>query len=100
MFSYLMRHSYAFFQNHFAGSLTKKITDIATNIESIFSIVKVWFFPRILAVIVSTITLFIVVKPIFGIILFVWAILFIYLSYIAARSSEKVAREYSEAATK
>lgn len=99
MFSYLMRHSYAFFQNHFAGSLTKKITDIATNIESIFGIVKVWFFPRILAVIVSTITLFIVVKPIFGIILFLWAILFIYLSYVAARSSEKVARESSEAAT-
>ena len=35
MFSYLMHHSHAFFQNHFAGSLTRKITDMVDNIEAL-----------------------------------------------------------------
>ncbi len=30
MFNYLMFHSYAFFQNNFAGTLTKKIFDMST----------------------------------------------------------------------
>lgn len=99
MFAYLMHHSYAFFQNNFSGSLTRKIFNMA-DVEQIISIFNEWFYPRIFAIIISSITLFIVVKPIFGIILFVWAILFIYLTYLSATKSEKLARALSEADAK
>ena len=100
MFIYLMRHSYTFFQNNFSGSLTKKIFDIAENVERVISTIKVAVFPRILALVISSVTLFTVVQPIFGIILLIWTIAFVYISYVVASSSEKIAREYGEAATK
>lgn len=100
MFSYLMHHSHAFFQNHFAGSLTKKISDMAENIEAIIQIPFQLFFPRILSILIASITLFTVVQPIFGIILFVWALSFMGLSYMAAISSEKVSRDISECGAK
>ncbi|MCL5260259.1 MAG: ABC transporter ATP-binding protein/permease [Gammaproteobacteria bacterium] len=99
MFEYLMHHSHAFFQNNFSGSLSKKIFDIA-NIEQLIGIINELFYPRIFAILISSITLFIVVKPIFGIILFLWAIFFVCFSYSAAKKLEKLAGLYSEAFAK
>jgi ATP-binding cassette subfamily B protein len=84
MFGYLLDHSYAFFQNTFAGNLTKKIADMAENIEPLISIPN-GFFTRFFAAIIASFTLFTVVQPIFGIILFVWTILFVSISFIAAK---------------
>lgn len=100
MFSYLINHSYEFFQNNFAGSLTRKISDMAVNVESFINIVKNAILPRLLAIIISTGTLFVVVSPIFGIILFTWTVAFVFLSYVVAKRSESLARELSEDATK
>jgi ATP-binding cassette subfamily B protein len=100
MFIYLMRHSYTFFQNNFSGSLTKKIFDMCQNVERIISTIKVAVFPRILAMIISSVTLFAVVQPIFGVILFLWTIVFVAISYVVARSSEKIARENAEASAR
>jgi ATP-binding cassette subfamily B protein len=100
MFSYLMRHSHAFFQNHFAGSLTKKISDMAENIEAIIDMPFQLFFPRIFSILIASITLFTVVQPIFGIFLFVWSLSFMGFSYLAAKSSEKISRELSETGAK
>lgn len=100
MFAYLMRHSHAFFQNHFAGSLSKKISDMAENIEEVIKTPFELFFPRIFSIIIASITLFTVVDPIFGTILFVWALTFMGLSYIAAISSEKISRNLSETGAK
>ena len=100
MFSYLMHHSYTFFQNNFSGSLSRKIYDMASYIDQIISIFNEWFYPRIFAMIISSITLFIVVKPIFGIILFAWSILFVFLSFLVAKKSEKLARLHSATAAK
>ncbi len=49
MFEYLMQHSHAFFQNNFAGNLTKKMADMAENIEPLISIPNEWFYPRLFA---------------------------------------------------
>ncbi len=100
MFAYLMHHSHAFFQNNFAGSLTKKISDMAENVEAVIKTPFELFFPRIFSTIIASVTLFTVVEPIFGTILFVWAITFMGLSYLAAKSSEKISRELSEAGSK
>jgi ATP-binding cassette subfamily B protein len=99
MFAYLMNHSYAFFQNNFTGSLTRKIFDME-DIEKIVSIFNEWFYPRLFAIIISSVTLCLVVSPIFGAILFTWATSFVYLSYRAARNSAELARQCSEAGSK
>lgn len=97
MFDYLMNHSYLFFQNSFTGNLTKKIADMAENIEPLISIPNEWFYPRLFALMIACGTLFAVVHPTFGIILFTWAMGYVYISYIAAKKSENYAREFSEA---
>src|SRR5580704_13839873 len=100
MFTYLMKHSHDFFQNHFAGSLSKKISDMAENIEEVIKTPFELFFPRIFSILIASITLFTVVDPIFGTILFVWSLTFMGLSYVAARGSEKISRNLSEAGAK
>ena len=100
MFAYLMHHSHAFFQNNFTGSLTKKIFDMAENIEEVIKTPFESFFPRIFSIMIASITLFTVVAPIFGTILFIWALTFMGLSYLAAKSSEKISRELAEARAK
>jgi len=100
MFAYLMEHSHAFFQNNFSGSLSRKIFDMGSNIDQIIGIFNEWFYPRLIAMVIASITLFVVVKPIFGIILSAWAIVFVFLSFMAAKKSENLARLNSEAAAK
>lgn len=99
VFTYLLHHSHDFFQNTFTGSLTKKISDLV-EIENIISIPNDWFIPRLLALIIASVTLFTAVHPIFGIILFVWTILFVGFSYIASRRSENLSRLHSESGAK
>lgn len=98
VFSYLLHHSHDFFQNTYTGSLTKKIGDLI-EIELLISIPMEFYF-RFFALLVACITLFITVNPIFGLILFLWSVLFIYFSYLASKKSEKHARKYSEAGAK
>ncbi|OGT63091.1 MAG: hypothetical protein A3E85_03870 [Gammaproteobacteria bacterium RIFCSPHIGHO2_12_FULL_45_12] len=100
MFTYLMEHSHTFFQNNFSGSLSRKIFDMGSNIDQIIGIFNEWFYPRLIAMVIASVTLFVVVKPIFGIILSVWAIAFVFLSFMAAKKSENLARLNSEAAAK
>jgi len=96
---YLMQHSHAFFQNHFSGRLTKTVTDLAVNTESLISILNEWFYVRILAILIAAVTFFTVIKPIFGIIVFVWAVFFIYIAFKSSKDSEKYARSFSEASS-
>ena len=64
VFSYLLRHSPAFFENSFTGSLTKKISDLV-DIEALISIPIEWFYLRLFPMFFASITLFKVVHPIF-----------------------------------
>lgn len=100
MFAYLLNHSYEFFQNHFSGSLARKIFDMGSYIDQIVIIFNEWFYPRFFAMLIASATLFIVVKPVFGIILLAWSILFMFFSFYAAKQSESLARINSEAAAK
>lgn len=97
MYSYLIRHSYSFFQNSFSGSLTKKIFDMTTNVELMIRMVNESFFLIICALITSSITLLITVHYIFAIILVIWAIFFMCLSYISSIKLENYSKYLSEA---
>lgn len=96
VFSYLLHHSQAFFQNTFAGNLTKKLGDLSERATELISIFIEWFYFRFFTLIVAIITLFVTVNQIFSAILLTYAVLFIYLSYVASRGSEQLARNFSE----
>jgi ATP-binding cassette subfamily B protein len=93
---YLLEHSYTFFHSTSSGALTKKITDLMENIEPLINIPNEWFYPRVLAAAIASMTLSVVVHPIFGFILLSWAILFVFLSYLAAKKAEGYSRHFSE----
>jgi ATP-binding cassette subfamily B protein len=100
MFDYLLHHSHGYFQNHFAGALTKKIFDMVTYGEQMIQIVNEWFYPRAFALIIASAMLWKVVHPILGVILFVWTSLFILGSYYAAKLGEKYAKHVAECGVK
>ena len=100
MFSYVLQHSPAFFQNTFAGNVTNKITTMADNIEPLISIPSDLFIPRLFAICIACFTLMKVVHPILGFILVVWAVLFVSFSYIARKGTETLSKELSESISK
>jgi ATP-binding cassette subfamily B protein len=95
VFTYLLHHSYAFFQNTFTGSLTKKIGDLVERQSELVNLL-VDLCDRVFVQLVAMITLASVVNPIFGVIIFSYAIVFVYISYIAAIGAEKYARHLAE----
>jgi ATP-binding cassette subfamily B protein len=60
--TYLQHHSYDIFQNTFTGSLTKQISDLV-EVENIVNIPNEWFIPRLLALIIASVTLYVAVHP-------------------------------------
>ncbi|MDF1646519.1 MAG: ABC transporter ATP-binding protein [Legionellaceae bacterium] len=100
VFAYVLKHSYAFFQDHFVGSLTRKIVDLVVNTEMFISIPNEWFISRGLAALVASLTLFQVVHPIFGIILLTWGVLFVGLSYFFSKHAEVLSKKNAEAFSK
>lgn len=100
LLSYLLNHSYHFFQNHFTGTLTKKISDLMENLEPLVQIPNEWFYPRLLAAIIAGGTLYYTVHPIFTFILITWALLFVTSSYWLSKYSEKYSHELAQSATR
>ena len=96
LFSFLMNNSYDFFQNHFAGSITQQVFNMINNVEIIIQIINEWFYPRVFALIITSTTLFIMVPPIFGIIIIVWGACFVCLSYIASKPLNLLSQKLSE----
>jgi len=96
MFSFLINNSYDFFQNNFTGSITQQVFNMINNVEIIIQTFNEWFYPRIFALIISSSMLFIMVPPIFGIIIIIWGGCFVYLSYLASKPLNRLAHNLSE----
>lgn len=79
MFDYLTEHSYRYFQNNFAGSLSNKIGDMHSGVISILTTLDDAF-AQLLGLIVA-IGMMLLVHPIFGVILLGWAASFLCISY-------------------
>lgn len=95
MFSYVSNHSYAFFQEQFAGAISKKISDMGESLEPVIRIPNEVFIPRVFAVIVAALML-LFVKPIFSIIIITWSVLYVLMTYYLASGSEKHVRVFME----
>lgn len=97
MFDYLIPHSYDFFQRNFAGTLTKKIFDMSTHVEKLIQIFNEWFYPRVMALIVASVSMWMIVKPIFGIVLFLWTFIYILFSFLGSKWTERYSHDLSDA---
>ena len=97
MHQYVLKHSYAFFQDNFTGGLTKKIFDMASNFEELIRIPHAQFFTGTLRLLVSSGLLFYVVHPAFSVILIVWSVLFVYMTYWLSKNTINYSKQLSEA---
>ncbi|MDO8617433.1 MAG: ABC transporter ATP-binding protein [Candidatus Uhrbacteria bacterium] len=83
-FHHLLRHSYQFFTDNFAGSLVRRIHRLSRAFEEIFDILKESF----LAIFITVIGMIIVVyqrSPVIAGIIFGWTLFFIIINYSFAR---------------
>ena len=79
MFDYLTEHSYRYFQNNFAGSLSNKIGDMHSGVITILTTLDDAF-AQLLGLIVA-IGIMLLVHPLFAVILMCWAASFLCISY-------------------
>ena len=95
MFSYLNLHSHNYFQNNFAGSLINKIVDMLGGVVTIITISEE-IFGQILAFTIALTTLAFV-SPIFAIILIVWVIIFMLITFAFLKPIQQLSHVFAEA---
>jgi ATP-binding cassette subfamily B protein len=96
MHHYLTQHSYRYFGEHFSGSLSKKIFDLVTGVESLIQILVHKILPPALAVLISSAILY-TVNPFFCLTLLIWALAYVFFAYAMSKKSEQLAYDLSEA---
>jgi len=80
-FNYLHKHSYNFFNNNFSGSLVKKVNRMVYS----FEVISDKFYYELLPLIARILIIFVVLlwlRPLIGIVMFVWTVLFLFLNYL------------------
>lgn len=96
VFDYVQRHSYRYFSNQFAGSLSNKINDLPQSMSRTIQLFTVIFIPVFVAIIIST-TLFFFLKPVFAIILLTWIAIHMSICLFTARKCDHLALVHAEA---
>lgn len=91
----MMDHSHHTFQNYFAGSLGNKIKDVMSGIPSILQLLVDRFFSHFLALVIAVYTLALA-SPKFALIFSIWAIIYLYGSYRASITAQKLSDIASE----
>lgn len=97
MFAYLNRHSYSYFQNNFAGSLSNKISDMTNGTIAILHIIEDAFAQSI-GVLVAITTMFIV-HLVFACIFLIWAISFISTAYYFSKRIQVLSNVFATSKT-
>lgn len=95
VFDYVQRHSYRYFSNQFAGSLSNKINDLPQSMSRMIQLITVIFIPVIVAIIIST-TLFFFLKPIFAVILLTWITIHMSVCLLSAKRCDHLAHIHAE----
>lgn len=96
VFEYLNRHSYVFFQNNFAGSLANKVSDISQSCTRILLILDEYLGVTI-AVVIAIVTMAMMVHVIFAVIVILWIISLLLISYACNKQTVKLSEVFSEA---
>lgn len=96
MFDYTQRHSYNYFAQNFAGSMSNKIADMARGTTAILEMSMRLFLPVGCALIIA-IALFTNVQPFFGLILVIWLLLLAFVCMPFAKRCNNASEKYAEA---
>ncbi len=97
MFDYLIQHSYRYFQNNFAGSLSNKISDMQAGVVNLLTTIEDAF-AQFLGLLVA-IGMMLLVHPIFAFILLAWAASFLLISYFYFYPIQTLSHAFSTART-
>ena len=95
IFDYVQRHSYRYFSNQFAGSLSNKINDLPNSMGRILLLICTIFIPVIMAILIST-TLFIFLSPLFATILITWIVLHLIVCFAFAKQCGELSLIHAE----
>lgn len=71
VFKYVQAHSHEYFSNHFAGNISKKISDLPTSSQTIIEIIVLQFVTALTGAMV-VLTILVLSKPIFALIILIW----------------------------
>jgi ATP-binding cassette subfamily B protein len=94
VFAHLEQHSFSYFQHNFAGTLASKVNDITKGASTIVFFVIDQIFTRILSFMIGALVMFLV-NPKFSWILIAWSTIFVTLSIILSKKSQKYSEDYS-----
>lgn len=95
-FESLLKQSYSYYQNNFAGSLTNKLNDLTSSIPDIIQLAIDRFLSHGLALVIAIITLW-QVSGVFALGMFCWSALFIGGSFFLSTRLAHLALNWSEA---
>lgn len=97
MFSYLGRHSYRYFQNNFAGSLSNKISDMQSAVINILSTLDDAF-AQCLGLLVAVIVM-LCVHPVFALILVLWLAAFLLITLFFFKPIQQLSNVFATSKT-
>lgn len=95
MFDHIQHHSPKYFNEHFAGSLANKITDMTTQGSQIVQNILMMFIPA-LATCIMAITFFAYIKPIFAVLIAIWMINHIAICLFFSKKCSALENHHSE----
>lgn len=95
MFDYVQRHSYSYFNDHFAGNIANKIADMPRSANYVIEQVMRLFIPVLVAFGIS-ITLFAKLHPMFAYILVAWFVVHIGICLLFSKKCEEYADIHAE----
>lgn len=95
MLLYLEGHSYKYFQNNFAGSLSNKISDMMRSMPEILMMLTDAFLAAVLGIAFAMVTMYFV-HPIFSIVLLCWSVVYFYVSYCLSKKGKYYATVLAE----
>ena len=98
MFDYLTLHSYRYFQNNFAGSLSNKIGDMHSGVISILTTLDDAF-AQVLGLIVA-VSVMLLVHPLFAVILLGWTAAFLWIAYYFFSPIQQLSNVFSTSRTR
>lgn len=93
-FSYATGHSHRFYQDQFAGNITHKIKDISTGLEDLIETFREIF--RQIAIVSIASLMLLTVHFQFALLIFVWALAFVWTGWILSRSITSRAEVFAE----
>lgn len=96
---YVMQHSHSFFQNSFSGSLANKIRDLFNSTPKMLEAILYSFLTVTLSLVIAFFALFSIHK-FFAFGLIIWAILFFYMAFRAAKLTNRMSLNVANQQTK